>query len=68
MSIKRFYACKKLLVVAKGNEDLCMVPHGLLQDGEWALADFVFLKLAQLGLIQLRFWDMHVLTMESKMV
>lgn len=68
MSIKRFYARKKLLVVAKGNEDLRMVPHGLLQDGEWALADFVFLELAQLGLIQLRFWDMHVLTMESKMV
>jgi hypothetical protein len=41
MSIKGFYASKELLVVAEGDENLGVVPHGLLQDGEWALADLM---------------------------
>lgn len=39
-----------------------MVSDRLLEDGQRPLADLVLLERSQLSLIQLRFWDMHVLT------
>lgn len=39
-----------------------MVSNRLLEDGQGSLADLVLLECSQLSLIQLRFWDMHVLT------
>ena len=42
-----------------------MVSDGLLQDGQGALADFMFLEGAKLGLIQLRLRDVDVLIVKS---
>lgn len=49
--VERLHARKQLFVVAKRDEDLCVVPHGLLEDGQRALADLVLLQLAQLSLV-----------------
>ena len=68
MPVKGFHACQQLLVVPEGDEDLRMVPHGLLQHRERSLADLVFFKRAKLALIQLGFWDMNVLTAAQMMV
>lgn len=68
MPVKGFHACQQLLVVPKGDEDLRMVPHGLLQHRERALADLVFFERAELALIQLGFWDMNILTAVKMMV
>ena len=62
VTFKSFYASKELFVVAKGDEDLCVVTDGLLEDGEGALRDFVLLELADLGLVQLGLGDVDVLT------
>lgn len=62
MAVKSFYTREELFVVAKGDEDLGVVADGLLEDGEGALGDFVLFELANLGLVQLGFGDVDVLT------
>ena len=39
-----------------------MIPDGLLEDGQGALADLVLLERTELSLVQLRLWDVNVLT------
>lgn len=61
MAIEGLDAGEELLVVAEGDKDLGMVTHGLLEDGEGALRDFVLFQLADLGLVQLGLGDIDVL-------
>lgn len=60
--IKGLDACKKLLVVSEGDQDLCVVSDGLLQHRQWSLADLMLLQLPQLCLIELGLRYMNVLT------
>lgn len=62
MPIKGLYTRQQLFVVAKGYEDLCVVSYRLLENGERALADLMLLQLPQLGLVELGFWNVDVLT------
>jgi len=62
MPIESFHPCQQLLVVPQRDEDLGLVSDGLLQDGEWALGDLVVLELSNLGLVQLGFGNVCVLT------
>jgi hypothetical protein len=43
MPIKSLDSGKQLLVIPKRDEDLCVIPDGLLQNGERALTDLVLL-------------------------
>lgn len=61
MTVKRLDTGQELLVVSQGDEDLALVTDGLLQDREGALGDLPLLKLADLRLVELGFWDGLVL-------
>ena len=39
-----------------------MIPHCLLKDRQGTLANLVLLERAELSLVELGFWDVHVLT------
>lgn len=56
VAIKGLYTSKKLLIIAKGDEDLGVIADRLLEDGEGSLVDFVLLELANLRLVELRLW------------
>ena len=45
-----------------------MIPNRLLQDGQGALADLVLFERTELSLVELRFWDVHVLTASNTSV
>jgi hypothetical protein len=62
MPIKSLDPRQQLLVISQRDQHLGVVSNRLLEDGQWSLADLVFLECSQLSLIQLRFWDMDVLT------
>lgn len=44
VSVKSLHASKQLFVVSEGDENLRMIPYGLLKYGEGSLADFMFLE------------------------
>jgi hypothetical protein len=56
VAIKGLDTSEKLLIIAKGDEDLGVIPDRLLEDGEGPLVDFVLLELADLGLVEVRLW------------
>lgn len=45
MSIKGLDAAEHLSVIAQGDEDLCVVAHGGLEDRKWTGGEFVFFEL-----------------------
>jgi len=60
--IKSLDPRQQLLVISQRDQHLGMISNRLLEDGQWSLADLVFLERSQLSLIQLGFWDVYVLT------
>ena len=68
MPIKCLDTCKKFFIIPQRDKDLSMIPHGLLEDGERALADLVLFERTELSLVELRFWDVHVLTASNTSV
>lgn len=68
MPVKGLYTRQQLFVVSKRDEDLSMVSYRLLENGERALTDLMLLQLSQLGLVELRFWDVDVLTTAMQLV
>ena len=61
VAVKGLYTSEKLLIIAEGDENLGMIADRLLEDREGPLVDFMFLELADLGLIELRLWLVLVL-------
>ena len=61
MPVKGLDTSEKLLVVAKGDENLGVVADRLLEHREGALADLVLLQLADLGLVELGLGHVYVL-------
>ena len=68
MPVECFDPSQELLVVAKRDEHLALIPDGLLQDRQWALRDFVFFQLSNLCLVQLRLRYVLVLTGTERMM
>ena len=64
--VKRLHARKQLFVVPQGDEHLRVIPDGLLEDGQGALADLVLLERTQLSLVELGLGNVYVLTVCSK--
>lgn len=62
VTVECFDSCEELLVVSKGDEDLCVVADGLLEDREGTLGDLVLFELADLGLVQFGLRYVDVLT------
>jgi hypothetical protein len=62
MPIKSFDPRQQLLVISQRDQHLGVISNRLLEDGQRSLTDLVFLECSQLSLIQLGFWNMHVLT------
>ena len=56
VAIKSLYASEKLLIIAKGDEDLGVIADRLLEDREGSLVNFVLLELANLRLVEVRLW------------
>lgn len=59
MPVESLDPTEQLLVVPEGDEDLCVVPDGSLQDGERTLGNLVLFKLSDLELGQLGFWQVE---------
>jgi len=64
--IKGLDTGEKLLVIPERDQDLCVVADGLLENRERSLRNFMFFESPKLGLIELRFGNMDVLTENTK--
>jgi hypothetical protein len=65
MPIKSFNPSQQFLIIPQTDQNLRLIPNGLLQDREGTLRDFIFFKFTNLAFVQFRFWYVCVLTTMS---